>query len=170
MEEIWKDVVGYEGLYKVSNTGLVKSIYWYGKYREALLKQWPLKAGYMNVALYKNRERKQMLTHRVVAEAFLPNPEHFAQVNHIDGNKKNNYVENLEWCSGKSNMQHALTNGLCQIKKKVCQFSLDGNHVRDWDSATSAANYYHCSRQCIAACARGLKKSVKGYIWKYAEE
>ena len=119
MEEIWKDIKGYEGLYQVSNFGNVKSLSKMRKsgsgyyiQKEIILKQQLKSKRYLGVGLTKNKKWKNFLVHRLVAEAFLENPNHYNQINHIDCNKLNNNIENLEWCSQEQNLEHAYKNGL----------------------------------------------------------
>lgn len=111
MTEVWKDIIGYEGLYQVSNLGRVKSLKhseeWFLKYRLN-------KKGYASVVLFKGTvsSKKQFMVHRLVADAFIPNPENKPQINHKDGNKLNNSVENLEWVTNYENCIHAHANAL----------------------------------------------------------
>lgn len=126
MIEVWKDVVGYEEYYQVSNLGNIKSkdrrVPTRGGVRTALRKgkiltQIPKRNNYMVVSLTRNvGDKKQPLVHRIVASAFLPNPENRPQVNHIDGNKANNKVSNLEWCTALENTRHAIVTGLRKYK------------------------------------------------------
>lgn len=106
MDEVWKDIEGYEGLYQVSNTGQVKSLNYKGHGVVKLLKQDIIHNGYKRVSLVKNGKKKNYLVHRLVAIAFLPNPHGYKEINHIDENKVNNMISNLEWCSRKYNMNY----------------------------------------------------------------
>ena len=114
MQEIYKDIVGYEGLYQVSNLGNVKSLK-YGK--ERILKSAINSKGYVVVVLCKNLKCLTKKVHRLVAMAFIPNTENKEQVNHINGIKTDNRVENLEWCTQSENIQHGYNNGLFKSKK-----------------------------------------------------
>lgn len=119
MEEIWKDIPGYEGLYKVSNLGKIKSLSRFRKgnngarvpVKEIILKQAVNKLGYAVVSLSKNGKRPQFRVHRLVAFAFLDNPRELPQINHIDGDKLNNKLSNLEWVTPKENTKHAKSIG-----------------------------------------------------------
>ena len=120
-EEIWCPIRGYEGIYEVSDQGRVKSI-GYGK--ERILRPVRNNNGYLLVGLRKNREQKWYLVHRLVAQAFIPNPDNLPQVNHKDENKTNNSVQNLEWCDRKYNCNYGTRNQ--RISKPVLQFTKDG--------------------------------------------
>lgn len=113
MLEIWKDIQGYEGLYQISNLGNVKSLKGpSGKPREKLRVLSNIKRAYKQVGLYRKGDKpKNKYVHRLVAEAFLPNPENKPMVNHKDSNPSNNCVENLEWCTQSENMQHGYREG-----------------------------------------------------------
>lgn len=127
MEEIWENIKGYEGLYQVSNLGRVKSIkrliYDINKkqnvyiQKETILKYGLNHKGYKMVKLQKNKQKKTISIHRLVALTFIPNPNNLEQVNHIDGNKENNCVSNLEWCNNEYNHQHAIEHNLCKTRK-----------------------------------------------------
>lgn len=108
MDEIWKDIVGYEGLYQVSNKGRVKSLRYYGGNNEQIKSLGLRSDGYLNVSLSKNGKAISKSVHRLVAVAFIPNPENLEMVNHIDENKENNCVENLEWCTRSYNQIYSL--------------------------------------------------------------
>ena len=99
MKETWKDIEGYEGLYQVSNLGKVKSLNYNKTSESKLLKLQKNSNGYTRVVLYKNRKPKVCLVHRLVAQAFIPNPNNLPQINHKDEDKANNSVDNLEWCT-----------------------------------------------------------------------
>ena len=183
-KEIWKDVVGYEGLYQVSNFGRVKSLSKFvnnnpksksiGYYtKEKLLKYFDNAKGYKLVKLYKNDENYTKKVHRLVAQTFIPNPNNLPQVNHIDGNKENNYVNNLEWCTNKENAIHAVKNNLRKkligkdnkLSKKVNQYDLCGNFIKQWDSVTEAQNTLKIRN--ISTVCYGKRNNAGGYIWKY---
>ena len=110
-QEIWKDVVGYEGTYQISSIGRVKS-------STTILKIATNYLGYHHLRLgsIKNKNKKSFTVHRLVAIAFIDNPYNYNEVNHINGIKTDNRLENLEWCTRKENMQHALKNGLWEIR------------------------------------------------------
>jgi hypothetical protein len=118
MKEIWKDIVGYEGRYQISNIGRVRRLaYAYidtiGRYRykpECIVMCSPNKFGYIMVDLRVNHSRKRVYVHRLVAQAFIPNPNNLPQINHKDENKANNYVDNLEWCTHAYNQRYGLKN------------------------------------------------------------
>lgn len=158
-EEIWKDIAGYEGKYKVSNYGNIYSV----KRNRTLL---PLRAlnGYLLIMF----GRTTYSIHRIVATTFLPNPNNYKCVNHKNGNKKDNRVENLEWCNYTMNIIHAYRNGLNRREKPV-ECLLNGNMVKRYRSAREAEKDGFLN-QLIAKCCLGKRKSHKGYEWKYSEK
>lgn len=122
MEEIWKDIQGYEGLYQVSNLGRIKRIRFINnvtnKPQDKFLSMKKIdNLGYQTVALCKDGQIKYKRTHRIVAETFIPNPQNLPCVNHKDGNKLNNLIDNLEWCTYSQNTRHAMSSGLINIEK-----------------------------------------------------
>lgn len=168
VEEIWRTVI-YKGEpwenYQVSNFGRILSLNYGRTGKSKLLSPVEDKDGYFRVCLCKDEKRKNFLVHRLVAEHFLPNPENLPQVNHKDENKQNNSVENLEWCDCKYNVNYGKRNE--KISKKVLQFSLTGEFIREWSSTKEAGRngYTSC---LVAACCRGERKSHKGFKWCYA--
>lgn len=123
MEEVWKDIPGYEGLYQVSNTGEVKSLNYRGSGETKLLKQSTNKKGYKRVVLCKNRKKKNHSVHRLVAITFIPNPDNLPIVNHIDECKSNNMVSNLEWCTLVYNNAYGTRNERISENKKGKTYS-----------------------------------------------
>ena len=117
MEEIFKDIKGYEGLYQVSNFGKIFSFPKY-KHKGKFLKFFTSKKGYLYVGLNKNKRQKTHLVHRIIGEHFVLNPLNFPEINHIDGNKQNNYANNLEWATSSQNQIHAFKHGLQIITEK----------------------------------------------------
>ena len=185
MEEIWKDIKGYEGLYRVSNLGRVKSLkkrvnFYSGlykeikqrTYRERIINLRKTNRGYMVVELYKNGIGKRFSIHRLVAENFIKNSNNLPQVNHIDGNKENNNINNLEWCTGSQNIKHAIKTGLFKAKKRpVIQYDLNGNYIKKWDTIKDflIEKNINLKSSAITKCCKGKRKSAYGYKWKYAE-
>lgn len=136
MEEIWKKIDGYEGLYEISNFGNVKSIPRNGTQvkTEKILKKYITRCNYLVVVLSKQNKPKRIQIHRLVAKSFIPNPENKPCINHKDGNKHNNYVDNLEWCTYSENLKHAYKANLRKptnqhIKKQMMGLSFDRNQT-----------------------------------------
>lgn len=178
MNEEWKDVASYEGLYQVSSLGRVKSLTYSNQYkrfnRNKILKLTTNRKGYMCVGIGYN-PRRTCVVHRLVAEAFIPNPNNYPQVNHIDGNKKNNCVENLEWCDNDFNMNHAKINGLLnsrtnKLKKQIEQYSLNDEFISKWASAKDVYQTLKISSSHIRECCRGERKTAGGFKWRNADE
>lgn len=180
MEESWKDIEGFEGLYRVSNKGDVKSLVNNkGVEREKILKPFINSKGYLQVDLCKNKKRYIKKVHRLVAQAFLPNPQNYPCINHKDECKTNNVVTNLEWCTQKYNTNY----GSCikrmsesQINdpnksKKVYQYSKEVELITVWES-TMECQRNGFDRSAVSACCnncyiRPSNNVYKGYIWSY---
>lgn len=164
-KEYWKPVVGYEGHYQVSNFGRVKSIK-FGK--EIILKQKQYMDGYYYVGLSKNGIVKSYYVHRLVAEAFLPNPDNLPCVNHKDECKTNNIASNLEWCDNKYNNSYGTRNERVaeKLSKTVLQYDLEGNFIKEWKSVTECGRNGFIQSD-ICKCCNGKLKTHKGFIWKY---
>lgn len=183
MEEIWKDIKGYEGLYQVSNLGNVKSINHYNKfgektilYKGKVLKQQIIKTnGYLSVNLSKNGKTKKFLVHRLVAEAFITNSNNYLVINHIDENKLNNSLDNLEWCTYLYNNnygEHSEKISTTRSKnknKKVYQYDLKGNLIKIFNNSMEAKKIMGYKNNSITRCCRKLQKTTGGFIWKYKD-
>lgn len=184
MKEVWKNISGYEGLYQVSNLGRIKSLphkvynKLIGEYisKEKILKQGSLVRGYKGVGLYKNGKEKTQKVHRLVAEAFIPNPNNYPEVNHKNEDTSDNRVTNLEWCTSKYNSNYGTrTQRIAQKNlnrnksKRVLQLDLSGNLIHVWPSA-SETQRNGFSQGNVSACCRGERKTHKGYKWQYAKE
>lgn len=176
MQEVWKDIEGYEGIYQVSNLGNVRSLEKkvYNRTNKGKnLKMFDNGHGYLQVILQKNKNKKSFKVHRLVANAFLDNPNNLPQVNHKDCNRKNNNVDNLEFCSCDYNIKYASENSLEYQKRRkiVKQFDLNGNFIKLWNSVSEASQVLNIARQNISACCLSKNyKSAGGYIWKYESE
>lgn len=168
--EKWKPVVDFESLYEVSNLGRVRNCQ-----SRKILKQEVTRSGYLKVFLYKNKQRKCKAVHRLVALSFLGIPsDEKMQVNHKDLNKKNNSLENLEWCTPSYNVHHSWVNGgriknkkslMKVLRKPIEQRTLDGKLIKTWISLSEAARALGLSVSNICACSKGRIKSTGGYKW-----
>ena len=183
MEEIWRDIKGYEGLYQVSNLGNVKSLcYNKTKNLSKLLKPRKNKVSgdaYFLVSLCKNGIHKNFYIHRLVATYFVENPNGYNEVNHIDGNTLNNNAENLEWCSHLENMRHAFKSGKISHEfqrgaknknsKPVYQKAKDGNIVKVWESVNQIQRETKYLASSIFCCCNHRKgyNTAYGYVWEY---
>ena len=188
MKEIWKDIEGYEGRYQVSNFGNVKSLNYKHTGEEKIMQSCKDKIGYLHIKLFMNGKPKMYKVHRLVAQAFISNLENKPQVNHIDGDKTNNRVTNLEWTTQEENMRHAYKNGLKvqteEIKKKIGLSRLGKYKGRNsynckkvkcvstgevFYSLNEAGEKYNISPSSITECCRGRHKTAKGLKWEYVE-
>lgn len=167
MTEIWKTIKDYPN-YQVSNLGRVKSLN-YGK--EKILKNNKDKDSYFQIALSKEGKVKVFKVHRLVASAFLPNPDNLPQVNHKDENKTNNCVDNLEWCTGRYNNNYGTHNERMAKAKSlsILQFTKQGEFVKKWSSAMQVERELKFYQGNISKCCKGKYKSVYGFIWRYEE-
>lgn len=184
MEEIWRDIEGYEKLYQVSNFGNVRSLPRNTK-KGRVLKHTRYKNGYLYLNLCKDGKSKHYYIHRLVAQAFLPNPDNLPQVNHRDENPSNNRVDNLEWCTSKYNNNYGSHNqkiseaqrGISrgpyseETKRKksipVAQLTKKGELIVIFYGATEAERQTGIAHQSINACCIGKRKSAGGFVWKY---
>lgn len=167
-KEIWKDVIGYEGLYKVSNLGNIKSMNYNRTGDIKNLSFGTDRCGYSFVHLYKENKSKIFRVHRLVAEAFIPNDnKKLTLINHKDENKLNNRVENLEWCDSKYNINYSKDKNKGINSKKIIQMNMNEVVVQEWDSISEAANSLCYSKSSISNCCRGKIKSYKNFLWKF---
>lgn len=157
--EIWKDIKDYEGLYQISNYGRVKSLSNSQKRKEKILKP-EIRTGYYSINLCKNGNQKNTRIHRLVAEAFIPNPDNLLCVNHKDENKLNNKVENLEWCTHLYNYHYS--------KDPLEVYCLDLN--KHFVSATEASTYTGICRSSIVKACRDQLHSAGGMLWCYSRD
>ena len=173
MEE-WKEIKGFEGVYAVSNYGNVKRLEHYKRcgekgqtfLEERIVRQYKNFRGYYRVHLSRRGKNHMRFVHRLVAEAFIPNDEKKPQVNHIDGNKENNNVTNLEWVTNQENNIHAFDIGLKQGKKVVI---VETNEV--FNSISSCARAINGSYSMISRCLNGYtNKPYRGCHFKLLEE
>ena len=174
MNEIWKDVVGSEGLYEVSNLGNVRSCdrtvqHKNGKVQQVygrIMSTYSI-GGYLHVKLSKDGHSKSTLLHRIVAEAFISNDSNLPQVNHIDCNKLNNNVSNLEWCTAKENTYHAYRNGLIpKMMVPIYAENLETGEILEFDSVYSFARSYNVSSAMLHLQHQTL---VSGFRLRYKD-
>ena len=197
--EIWKPVVGYKELYEVSNFGRVRSLDRIDSNNHPLkgviLKPYISNSGYLLVGLYKQQKRDRKLLHRLVAEAFIPNPDNKPEIDHINTDKTDNTVflnedgsinyekTNLRWTTRKENINNPLTKTKMQINarkpskgkygkkhhrsKPIIQYDKEGNFIKEWDCANDVERVLGISNKHIGSVCLGKRKSCGGYIWKY---
>lgn len=184
----WKFINGFGNYFKISNLGNVKKIEKFVLFRskylyvpEHRLAKTKDKDGYEKVKIFYESKRKNIFIHRLVAFAFLDNPENKPQINHIDGVKNNNKLRNLEWVTNKENVAHSFNvlnrvgshTGLLGVKNKaskaIIQLSKDGQFVRNWNSMADVFRELNISTRAISACCKNKKNfnTAGGFIWKY---
>lgn len=190
MQEVWKDVVGYEGLYEVSNLGRVRSLDRVVAHhaagtavRRGRMRKLSFDGNYFSVSLTKDLRTVTKRVHRVVAEAFLPNPNNLSDVDHIDCNKLNNNVGNLRWCTSAENTRYAMENNLMHWRpfsersEESRERSAAANRrpvIRSdgkwYKSTTDAAKDLGVSRGAVSHVLRGLTETCQGYSFTYAKK
>ena len=182
MEEIWKDIPQYEGYYQVSNYGNFRSIDRIVKYKNFGTRKYPgkylltetAKDGYKRIVLMKDGIKKRYQAHRLVALTFIPNPDNKSIINHIDGNKGNNIVSNLEWCTASENMIHADNTGLRDMSK---HHPSNAKKIKCLETNEIFVSYYRAVKwlgktsNSISALVRGTRNCGKafGYHWKFID-
>lgn len=156
-EELWKDISYADG-YRVNSFGEVLSLK-----TNKRLKQRRDKDGYQTVGLMIDGKQKLLKVHRLVAQAFIENPNNYPIVNHKDKNRANNNANNLEWCTVAYNNQYSRA-------KSVNQYTRDGVFIKQWGCIREAERQTGCHNRDIIRCCKGINKTCKGYIWKYADK
>ena len=182
MDEIWKDIPGYETRYQVSNIGRVRSLDYsfidilghHRFHKGKILKLHLDEHGYYKVNLYLNRDIHESFVHRLVALAFIPNPNNLPFINHKDENPKNNHVENLEWCTHKYNVNYGSHNERVSraLSIPVSQFDMEGNWIRNWPSIISVNRELGTKGNMVGDCCYDNKTdalTAKGYIWRHTK-
>ena len=173
MNEIWKDIEGYEGLYQVSNLGRVKSLSKYdrlGRLHVERIKSTVNNGnGYLSVNLKHNGKQVMRTVHRLVADAFIQNKLSLPEVNHLNGDKTDNRVSNLEWCTHSENMQHSVDNGLHSDFGQRRVICVELNLM--FDTVKDAEQWVGVKGSRISNVCRGKRgcKTCGGYHWRYAE-
>lgn len=185
MVELWKDIKNYEGLYQVSNMGRIKSLkriikYKNGRnqvYNSKILKPLSYKDKYLKIVLYKNKIGKTFAIHRLVAQAFIPNPYNYPVINHKDENKHNNKVDNLEWCTVKYNNNYKNVRGRAVktrkknlIKnKKIYVYNLQGKKVKEFNTIIQACDWLGKpnAKTHISECLNNKRKTAYNYKWEF---
>lgn len=176
--EEWRDVIGYEGSYMVSNFGRVKSLPTQ-KFKKPIriLSSYITGNGYLTVKLQSEGNIKNIRVHRLVAQAFVPNPNNYSEINHIDENKLNNLYSNLQWCDRSFNVNYGGRNITVAYKlrnrkdqsKIVQQIDINGNLLREFRSLADAGRYYKCHPNYIGKVCRNERNNYKGMFFKYKQ-
>lgn len=183
-EEIWKPINNMEDAYLISNYGRLRCII-RGKERTTCYKN--KNGDYLRISFTYGNKKIYTSIHRLVAKTFLENKSELPCVNHIDGNKQNNFVGNLEWCTNKENIRHAIDTGLMKYNfpykhskyyKSICQYSLEGKFIKEYENATEAMKATGvCSRNILQVANQEsynkigkIRKQAGGYVWKHTEK
>ena len=179
--EIWRPVRDFEGLYEVSNLGLVRSVDRTVRGANAMSDSYPINRkgrvlkqsmatnGYLFVVLCKDGKHTHTNVHRLVAETFIPNPDNLPEINHKDENKSNNVVSNLEWCDRSYNVNYgtSLEKRSRKCFKCIEQLTLDGQHVAFYKTLTEAVRKTGANKVSICSVCNGRYKTAMGYRWRY---
>lgn len=176
--EEWRDVIGYEGKYQVSCLGRVRSVERLIKtnrfnitklVKGRIMKLKLRREGYLEVNLWLEGKYKTHKVHRLVAMAFIANPNNYKEINHKDENKANNHIDNIEWCTSKYNVNYGSRNKRCALSKykAVVQLNIVGEVIARHVSLTVAGVSVGGNAQGVFLCVKGKINTYKGFIWKY---
>lgn len=170
--ENWKSIKDYEGLYEISDHGNVRSLNYNKTGRTQLLKPRKDKDGYLHVVLYKEGEHKNKLVHRLVAEAFIPNPLNLPDVNHKSECPMLNYACVLEYCDRRYNNNYGSHNQRMVDSKSIAidQFDKNGQFIRRWKSAKEVERQLGISHGSICGCLKESRKTAGGFVWRFSSE
>ena len=170
--ELWKDVLGYEGIYEVSNIGRVRTkegktthsvMHGTRTWKSRILKEKNPNGRDIRVSLWKDKKERSYLVHQLVGEAFIENPNNFNQINHLDGNPRNNHVDNLEWCSPKENVNHAFDNNLMGTNKRIILRNVNNGELKEFGSMSKASEYLGAKNSYVSWLVKN-KKQPLGYM------
>lgn len=180
MEEVWKNIINFEDYYQISNYGRVKSLeriifrknnttYFQ---KERIMKLTTNKNGYLYITLRKNNKVKTFLVHRLVAQAFISNPNNLPEINHKDEDKTNNRIENLEWCTNLYNENYGSGNARAGIlhRKEVIQYNKNNNYICKYKSGIDAEHQTGIDNASISRCCYNKQKKAGGFYWRFANE
>lgn len=184
--EIWKDIPGYEWLYQASSLGRIKSL---KRKADRMIRLSHDTNWYHQFSLYKHQSHKHGRVHRIVAQLFISNPDKKFYINHINGLKDDNRVENLEWCTASENTRHAWDSKLAKVSmnnhfklhnpgrwkfgsknhwaKGVTQITIDGLFIQSWWSLMDARRATWINQSSISMCCNNKRKSAGGFVWKF---
>lgn len=178
MEEVWKDVCGYEGRYRISNMGRLMSCNAGNGTRDKIVKPQPNEKGYLMVHLYDYGRNKTVKVHRLVAQAFVPNPNNLPEVNHIDADRKNNRADNLEWVTRQANVTDAKNRGSMDSTFEKLRAHNRKNQIpvvatdkasgveKEYESINAAARACSVPAIHICNCLNGKRKSSGGFTFR----
>ena len=169
MKEIWKDIQGFEELFQVSNLGRIRSLDRFVKSGKSqrfqkgqIMHPHVTNKGYLRADLTNNGQKFKYMVHKLVAEAFIPNPNNLPFVNHIDENKQNNSTNNLEWCTNKYNTDYSNST-------PIDQYTLNGEYIITHKSIAEAQRKTGIAAASICNCCKGNFKQAGGYLWSYSK-
>lgn len=160
MKEKWKDIPNYEGLYQASNFGRIRNA------KKKILKSYKRKDGYEKINLIKNKKKKTFYVHRIIAKTFLNEQKGKYDINHIDENKSNNSINNLEYCTNDYNNKYGTRGKRIskKLNKAVFQYDLNGNFIKKWKSQKEASKKLHIFN--ISSVISNRRKSAGGFLWR----